>query len=170
MTLLYLDTETTGLTLEHDIWEIAFAFDDGQVESMFVPHNPVNADPAALELNGYWHRWVPPRNPHGDHHLRFLIGLLDDPVTVVGANPSFDTYRLERRWGSAPWHYRLLDVEAYAMPYLRLDKPCSLNHVADALRSEGHPIPIPDHTAARDVETVRAVHLTLRDIYREAKW
>ena len=37
MTYVYLDCETTGLDPErHEIWEIAFAVDGGEIQSSFV--------------------------------------------------------------------------------------------------------------------------------------
>ena len=57
MTLVYLDTETTGLDYRrHAVWEIAYAVDDGPVRSSIVSHDLFDADPEALQLNGYYDR------------------------------------------------------------------------------------------------------------------
>jgi hypothetical protein len=159
--LLFLDTETTGLSLDHDVWEVAFAIGDGPIVSHVLPHSLKNADPKALSLNGYWDRF-----PGGARAVSVGIDvelrLLFEGKTIVGANPAFDAYRLERRWGVAPWHYRLVDVESMAVVVFDLDKPQGLKGIADGLREDGWDIPDPDHTAAGDVATLRAVYTALR--------
>jgi hypothetical protein len=84
--------------------------------------------------------------------------------TIVGANPSFDAYRLARRWGRAPWNYRLVDVESMAVPLFNLDKPLGLKGLVDKLRDLGYTIPENDHTAEADVITVREVYRSLRQM------
>lgn len=157
--LAFIDAETTGLELEHDIWEIAYAIGDDPVIAHQVPHSLRNANLEALELNGYYDRFRPEAvSQSADLILkRVLAG-----KTLVGSNPSFDAYRLARRWGVAPWHHRFVDVSSMAITVFDLDKPEGLANVAERLRALDHKIPIPDHTAARDVEAVRAVYLALR--------
>lgn len=168
-TLVFLDIETTGLDPDlHEVWEVAYALEQGDPLSFVVPHTLRTADPKALELNGYHRRVVRPGEglfgsnvqETADLHLRQALG----GVTIVGANPAFDTAFLRRRWGVAPWHYRLLDVEAMAVGVLGLDRPKGLNALAEALALDGFVIPSPDHTAAGDVLTTRAVYNALRRI------
>lgn len=160
--LVFLDLETTGLDPEtHEVWEAAWAVDDGPIQTVQLPHSLATADPGALAVNRYWERVGQP-NPHRDILLR---GVLQD-VTIVGANPAFDAAFLRARWKSAPWHYRLLDVQAYAMPLLGHDRPQGLSTIADELRARGFDIPAPDHTAGRDVETLRSCFRALRDLSR----
>lgn len=161
--LLFLDTETTGLDLNlHDVWEVAYAIGDGPIVSAVVPHSLQTADAKALLLNGYYNRF--PSGTRGsswllvDSELRAVF----EGKTIVGANPAFDAYRLERRWGVAPWHYRLVDVESMAVVVFDLDHPVGLRAIAEKLAEEGWEIPQPDHTAAGDVATVRAVYKALR--------
>lgn len=162
MTFVYLDTETTGLDPDrHEVWEIAYAIDDGPVLSAFVPHSLATADREALELNGYWRRHVGRVDDRADLHARLAL----DGATLVGANPAFDAAFLRARWGVTPWKYRLLDVEAYAMGALGFDEPRGLAAIREALVELGRDIPEPDHTAGGDVATVRACHLALRSIY-----
>lgn len=160
MTYLYLDTETTGLNpFLHEIWEIGWAFDDRPVESAVVPHSLVTADPAALQMNRYYEQ------VHGrpvDTEVDLALKQLLDGVTLVGANPAFDASFLYARWGIAPWKYRLLDIEVYAMPALGLDEPRGLAFLAEQLE-----VVSPDHTAAGDVATLRAVHQALQMFYKE---
>jgi oligoribonuclease (3'-5' exoribonuclease) len=178
VTFCYLDTETVGLNIDkHDIWEIAWAVGDGDILSSFVPHSLDDAEAKALEVNRYWSRMPVEIKKPEDLSTEFEEHLHDTlqahrrggkAVTIVGANPAFDTYRLARRWnGAEPWHYRLLDIGVYAMPYLS-DYPVGLLEIANTLRKMGHEIPVPDHTAAGDVATVRACHVALASAYEAA--
>lgn len=170
MSLVFLDTETTGLERHHDIWEIAYAFDDEFIFSSHVPHSIVNSQPEALEVSRYYDRGGPLVTVEmGVHFEADLIQrLLTERPTLVGANPAFDAERLLRRWGwsheAAPWHYRLLDVENYAASVLGWETPRGLNSTADALRERGFDVPEPDHTAAGDVDTVRQVYRATRGL------
>lgn len=155
--LLFLDTETVGLELEHDVWEIAFAIGEGQILSYVVPHSLRNADPKALEMNGY-HRRAPQKS--GDL-VDVNLAKQFEGKTIVGANPAFDAYRLHLRWGKAPWHYRMIDVETMAGYALRWDKPLGLKDITEYLKLNGWHVPQPDHSAAGDVATVREVYRAL---------
>ena len=105
--------------------------------------------------------------------------------TLVAANPAFDTGMLfgkvigREAWTSRarralhlpappapaePWHYRLLDIEAYAAGLFGWPKPAGLRTVRDFLVSRGYDIPAPDHSAAGDVATLRAVHYACWDV------
>lgn len=158
--LVFLDTETTGLDPAlHEVWEIAWAVEDGPIMSAVVPHTLRTADPKALELNGYWGRgFVADPVESSDVTLRETL----TGATIVGANPAFDTAFLRVRWGVAPWHHRLIDVEAMALGILGLDRPKGLNGLAEQLSGYGHDIPDPGHAAAGDVATTRAVYHALR--------
>lgn len=161
--LVVLDIETTGLDLDkHEVWEIAFCIGEGPIDSFRVEHNVLTADLKALELNGY-------RVRSQGFYLPRLMELSTIPPqlegkTIVGANPSFDMYRLEKRWGRAPWHYRPVDVESMAVSLLDLDKPLGLHDLVDRLDSMGYTVPQNDHTAAGDVAATREVYRALRDI------
>jgi DNA polymerase III epsilon subunit-like protein len=157
--VVFLDTETTGLSMDHDIWEVAYVVgDDPFIHQMFLPHSLKNADPTALELNGYYTRFN--RNDvsvHGDLVLRELL----KDKTIVGANPSFDAYRIQRRLGVQPWHYRMVDVESMAIPVMGLTKPPSLKDIVAFFNEQGFHIPENDHTAKADVHAVREVYKLL---------
>jgi hypothetical protein len=125
--LVFLDTETTGLGLDDDIWEFAAIRrePDGSESTMqtFIDHD----ETLAADL---------PEPFHGDYLQRFdrvwslsqslfadvLDELFRDRPHVIGAVPSFDTERLARlltRYGYRPsWHYHLIDVETLAVGYL----------------------------------------------------
>lgn len=166
MNWLYIDGETTGLDPQiHELWEIAWAWGNNDITHGFLAHSGISADPRALAMNGYYERegWV--YDGHEAAELDLELAKAVAGMTLVGANPAFDAAFLKQRWGKAPWKYRLLDIEAYAMPAMRLDEPVGLNKIAEHLNARGYDIPVPDHTAAGDVATVRACHLALRDIY-----
>lgn len=160
--LVFLDTETTGLDPAlHEVWEIAWAVDGGLIQTRLLPHSLDTADPKALDLNGYWDRgYDVPTSPAADVDLKAIL----TGATIVGSNPAFDTAFLRARWGVAPWHHRLLAVESMAFAVLRYDVPKGLAGVAADLRELGHDIPEPDHTAAGDVATLRAVFRALRQV------
>lgn len=169
MSFVYLDTETTGLTpYEHEVWEVAYAVDNEPIVSSPVPHTGRNADPAALEMNGYRDRAV--LIDHWTGETAWRVRSFEDTLrteldgaTLVGANPAFDAAFLRARWGYTPWKYRLLDIEAYAMPLLGLAEPRGLAYIAEQLG-----IQAPNHTAAGDVHTLRECHRELRRRYDDA--
>lgn len=129
--IVFLDTETTGLTLDDDIWEFAAIRREDGVDyplHLFVEHS---AEKAAQLPDSF----------RADHDERFdaehavsaqsaarLIhhqlrpGSDGHRAHVVGAVPNFDTERLARllrAHGLEPnWHYHLIDVENLAVGYL----------------------------------------------------
>ena len=171
MTYIYIDTETSGLdATRHQVWEIAYAIDDEPVRSALVPHNVVSADKVALEVGQYYERGGYQHFAWDRHFEWELIEDFEDraPATLVGANPAFDAAMLKARWGGkTPWHYRFLDVEAYAMGALGYEKPQSLKTIVADLRDLGYEITESDHTAANDVEAVRDAHKTLQAMYEQ---
>jgi hypothetical protein len=160
VTLAFLDTETLGLDpTRNSVWEIAYAIDAGPIRSAVVPHATVHADPEALAMAGDRRTHVRPDAAEWEAQARrHLAG-----ATIVGANPAFDAAFLRARWDDAPWHYRLLDIEAYAMPALGLTRPQGLATIAEQLR-----VVAPDHTAAGDVACVRECYWLLTAHYRAA--
>lgn len=172
MTFCYVDTETLGLDLDlHDVWELAWAIENGDIQSGFLVHDPTDADPKAMEVNQYKQRYdadevnslVEYDLLHEMHEARDR----GDALILVGANPSFDSYRLRRRWNQEPWHYRMVDLGTYAMVAMNSHEPIGLIHIANWLRNNGYrdEVPLPDHTAAGDVATARGCHKALMTIY-----
>ncbi len=173
MTLVFLDTETTGLdAARHAVWEVAWAVEDGPIVESALAHNVAGADPKALRMNGYYNRFAG-RRFDLTLSLQLEERLREDleGVTLVAANPAFDAAFLAARWGVAPWKYRLLDVEAYAMGAFGWSEPRGLNAIREALIESGIrglDIPEPDHSAAADVATLRACFRALQSLYRKA--
>lgn len=162
MTLVFVDTETTGLDpTRHQVWELAYAVDSGPVQSGVVYHSLANADPTALRLNGYHSRSYPQKFSDMQALEEGCRDALQG-ATLVAANPAFDAAFLRARWGVAPWHHRLWDIEAYAAGVLNLDSLKGLAGVAAVLRDMGHKIPEPDHSAGADVTTLQSIFYTLR--------
>jgi DNA polymerase-3 subunit epsilon len=163
--LVYLDVETTGLDpMLHDVVEIAWAVEDGDIKSFVPEHNLAYADGQALKINRYFDRDLDRRT---DDTLPLRHELIRDlqGATIVGSNPAFDTAFLRRRIGYAPWHHRLIDISNVAMVVFGWDRPRGLSDVVEEMRALGaYPIPSPDHTAAGDVEATRTVYLALREI------
>lgn len=166
MSLVYIDTETTGLDpLRHDVVEVAWAVEDGPVQRVVLPHTLDGADPVALTVCQYFERRLDEQQCSLDPYVtrqRRLLRVLRG-ATLVGSNPAFDAAFLRRKLGAAVWHHRLFDVSAYAAGVLGLDELLGLAELRRHLvERHGAEIPEPDHTAAGDVATVRAAFLALR--------
>jgi DNA polymerase III alpha subunit (gram-positive type) len=169
--LIFLDTETTGLDPElHEVWEIAYAINDGFVETTKIPHSLATADPKALELNGYFSRGGDLSNMAPAVELR--MKQLFAGNTLVCANPTFDRMFLRKRWGYEPWHYRSIDVESMAFAIFEYDQPQGLAVIRNDLILLGYDnIPEPNHSAGGDVNTLRECYKALREMqqaYRNA--
>lgn len=133
--LVFMDTETTGLSLDDDIWEFAAIRReaDGTERELhlFLEHSSAKcsrlpdsfrADHARRFPSGCSDRITPRRE--ACQAIASLFG--EDRPHVVGAVPNFDTERLSRmiraEWPHWPrdsfWHYHLIDVESLAVGYL----------------------------------------------------
>lgn len=129
--VVFLDTETTGLSLDDDIWEFAAIRrePDGQERAfhLFIQHDSIKC--ARL-----------PESFREDHVARFpscgsslvvsryraavaIHNITSGRAHIVGAVPNFDTERLARMFDAAgvsmpEWHYHLIDVENLAVGWL----------------------------------------------------
>lgn len=133
--LLFLDTETTGVELDADVWELAAIRrePDGTELTLhlFIEHSadkcarlpePFATDHLRRYHQGYGAtgqvvRYVGPATAGAE-----LGALLTDRPHLVGAVPDFDAWRLEpylqAAGVTARWHYHLIDVENLAVGYL----------------------------------------------------
>jgi DNA polymerase III epsilon subunit-like protein len=125
--IVFLDTETTGLSLDDDIWDFAaIVREPGQPDSeiqTFIRHDPEKARrlPPSF-LADYQARYEDDLALHRQDAAHLIADLTAGRTHVVGAVPNFDTERLAlllRRYGIEPgWHYHLIDVENLAVGYL----------------------------------------------------
>lgn len=166
MSLVFVDLETTGLDYKNSqIWEAAYAVDDEPVQVSLLNHTLKHADPVALGINEYstrikeWDSGILGKSDRDDWEQEFQQALSGN--TLVAANPHFDATMLQRRWGFEPWKYRMIDLEAYAMPYLGLTEPRGLAYIAEKLGVEA-----PDHSAYQDVVTLRQCYRALQEKYK----
>lgn len=157
--LVFLDTETTGLNpWIHEIVEVAYAVDDGPVIRIELPHDLERAEEKALEVNRYHERNLSEEGETDWQEKSAAMEIALREATLVGANPAFDAGFLRTWYGFTNWHYRLLDVEAFAAGAFGWRVPVSLKDTATTLRDLGFEIPAPDHSAVADVETTRAIY------------
>lgn len=129
--LVFMDTETTGLSLDDDIWEFAAIrreADGRESEThLFIDHD-MNRCLGLPEpfLKNHLRRF--PKGT-GDRRqftqaaaAQVIAGQFTDRPHVVGAVPNFDTERIAillGRFGLGPgWHYHLIDVENLAVGFL----------------------------------------------------
>lgn len=138
--ICFLDTETTGLSLDDDIWEIAAIRrgPDGTERELhlFVDHDEAKCARLPEAFLSDHHARYPHDCTHR-HGARAAIntgaivtrGTAAEKVAkftrgahIVGAVPNFDTERIAilfDRHGLEPgWHYHLIDVESLAVGYL----------------------------------------------------
>jgi len=131
--LVFLDTETTGLERDADIWEFAaIRREPDGVETklhLFIEHDPTKCSRLPADfLADHIRRF--PAHDHATprHKAAHIIDAFlrthgdEEPVHIVGAVPNFDTERLARLLRAEigghttdPWHYHLIDVENLAI-------------------------------------------------------
>ena len=173
--IVFLDTETTGLALDDDIWEIAAIRRDPDgtetVLHLFLFHDPTKCQalPGRF-LADHTARFdadtaVLPAEAATALHDLFTHPHSDIPPHVVGAMPNFDTERLARllTWLglSVPWSYHLIDVEALALGYLAARGHAILPpwHSDDLTEALGLPITEEDrHTAMGDARWAQRIY------------
>lgn len=167
MTLLcFIDTETTGLDPhKYEAYEVAWAIDNGPINRLVLPHDFAMADPEALRIGHYLDRRVH-KEPMASYAEIMDLHEALTGVTLVGSNPSFDANFLSKVFRAVgepiPWHHRLINVAEGGMWVFNWSRPKGLAEVAEELRALDYEIPEPDHTAAGDVATTRAVYYALR--------
>jgi len=163
--MVYVDCETTAL--DGQVFELAWRVAGTQmaIQELVLPHTLEGADRIALEINGYWRRGIYGRDACSEGDLMEFASDVAG-ACVIGANPRFDAIHLVKVLGFEPWHYRLLDVEAYAAAVFFEDCPIGMTGIHERLMAAGFEIPTPDHTAAGDVLALEAAHLALREMAR----
>jgi hypothetical protein len=181
--IVFLDTETTGLSLTDDIWEFAAIRrepDGAETElHLFIEHDerkcgrlPESFLTDHLKRFPSFHAGrslggdVVPTWKAADQIDDFLQG----KPHIVGAVPNFDTERIavllskELPDWRAPWHYHLIDVENLAVGYLAakgntIPLPWDSDALSDAV---GVTAPTDErHTAMGDVRWAMAIYDTV---------
>ena len=133
--IVALDTETTGLSLDDEVWEFAAIRrnEDGVEATMhlFIEHDVRRCQALPESFLADHQRRFPESDTHEWHPdvvtrlqaAEVIAALFADRPHIIGAVPNFDTERLAlllRRNGSEPgWHYHLIDVENLAVGYVR---------------------------------------------------
>lgn len=181
MTLVFLDTETTGLHRARRPWEIAIIRRSGDEHTRL--HICVDladldlsaAEPAGLAVSGF-HRRHPQARPHRTHFPRVYPAadaarlVLDwtAGATVVGVVPEFDLECLSAmlgRQGLSPQWEDTVDVVPLAQRAVRLQGLDPERHHEDLSRQCGvKPPGLGDrHTALGDARWAKRWYDALRD-------
>jgi hypothetical protein len=129
--LCFLDTETTGVHPDRQVWEFAAIRREpnGNTDTWTFMISDVdlsNADPFGLKVGRFYERHPDYADQHAPLKTMAEAARIVEEVTrgahLVGAVPNFDAEvldRLLRSYGLMPaWHYHLLDVEALAVGWL----------------------------------------------------
>lgn len=166
MTVVFLDTETTGLDPErHELWDIGLVFEDGHEWNPHPkPARLEDADPTALRLTHFYDRAKGKGWTWGNR--ADVAGILAETLAekhIVGAVPSFDAAFLERflrAHGYSPaWHYHLVDVEALAAGKIGAVPPWDSESLSRSVGVE--PDAYERHTALGDARWARALYLAV---------
>lgn len=131
--ICFIDTETTGLHLDRQPWEIALIIRDAagerecsiQVEDVDL----TTAEQKGLQIGGFYARHAAYGGVpyHGtvelpEYRAAAAVEAITRGAHLVGAVPSFDAECLAamlRRHGMTPaWHYHLIDIESMAAGWL----------------------------------------------------
>lgn len=158
--LIFVDTETGGLDHETDpLVELTWAHREGEPKTIWFGVKEV---PEFIDnLIGFTERGISGRLSPWNEVLEFLDA--SHGATMVAANPAFDMgfIKAEGLW---QFHYRMLDIESYAMAKLGLTEVPGLNTIFEILRGEGANITAPDHTSRNDVLAMREAFLILEQL------
>lgn len=156
---VFADVETTGLDSRTDkLVELTYAVEDGPLNTLFfgVKEVPDFID----KLTKFTERRVAFEPPAGiGEQLEFAAAMLGN--TLVAANASFDRDFLKEN-GLWTGHYRMLEIESYAMAKLNLNQVPSMNEIYDMLVERGYTLTRPDHSSYNDVKALREAFNILR--------
>lgn len=142
--IIFLDTETTSLEPDRQVWEVGLIFrrhrqvgtpefEDAEYQYIIEDVKLDNANVRSLEIGGFFERHARVGHARGynaytaaEEFFRMFHG-----AHVVGNVPSFDTIALEnmlRAEGFIPTHhYHLLDIENLIVGYIRGIQNVSFN-------------------------------------------
>lgn len=156
---VFVDTETTGLDSSSDsLVELSYATLDSEIKTLYFGVTEV---PDFIDsLTKFYERGVDKQPEATMEQIDEFRNLLEDS-TMVAANPSFDKGFLEEEqlWTA---HYRMLDIESYAMARLGLEYVPSMIDIVDRLRAMGYSLTEPDHSSYNDVMAMREAYKIMR--------
>lgn len=157
--LIFVDTESTGLADDPDarMVELTWATIDSEPETLWfgVKEVPDFID----KLISFTPRGIAGRISDHFSFQRFLKA--SDGQTMVAANPSHDMHFIQSE-GLWKFHYRMLDIESYAMAKLNLDYVPGMKDLYNTLANE---LTVePDHTSRNDVLAMREIYKILVDM------
>ena len=173
-TICYVDTETTGLGDEHELWELAIVKYEGEEKvGEFLMQFHVDlavADPYALRVGGFWERRVSDLWLGDECAAQDAYRLLDGAV-LAGINPAFDERMLVKFFRShrlpvRSHYYTPFDVRTYAVGVghatglIELDEEPKTDEVFKLFK-----VNIPEehrHTALGDAVATRDLHVAAR--------
>jgi hypothetical protein len=178
MSILYLDTETTGLDPRiHVPWEVAIIEEDGTEHHWLWRPSfgwMVEADDTALDIGGFHDRAPRVNFPETQYEAALAIVELTEGNIIAGSNPSFDTGMLTpwlRSWNLEPaWHHRPVCIATMAYGWLHAYDQAAGEHIDlplpwrsdDLSRACGiNPDDYDRHTALGDAQWVRDWHQRL---------
>lgn len=157
--LIFVDTETTGLDPEKDrLIELSWARETGPVKTLYfgVQEVPKIVD----DLIGFTERDLGSQPASEDWKFdEFLTA--SEGNTMVAANPMFDASFLQNN-SLFRFHYRMLDIESYAMGKLGLNEMPGLSTIRETLIGRGFKITQNKHTSSSDVECTRECYNILK--------
>ena len=160
VTIVYFDTETTGLGPEHRLCQLAYKVDGVEYEGLFKPPLPI--DPGASAVTGITDDMVADQEAFVDSQMYKDFAALagDDKTYFVAHNASFDVEMLAREGIAIERYFDTLrlaraidngDAENYKQEYLR----------------EYYDLQVDDaraHDALGDVRVLEALFLKLSEI------
>lgn len=157
---IFCDVETTGLDAENDkLVELTWATREGEPETLWFGVTEV---PEFIDnLIGFTKRGIAGRVSDYFAVERFLAA--SENATMVAANPAFDMGFIKAA-GLWRFHYRMLDIESYAMARLDMTEVPGLEIVFEVLKSKGYDLTAPDHTSRNDVLAMREAFLILEQM------
>ncbi|AZU97160.1 DnaQ-like DNA polymerase III subunit [Streptomyces phage Forrest] len=157
--LVFVDTETTGLDASSDyLVELSYARLEGDIKTLYFGVKEV---PDFIDnLTKFYERGVDKMPEATMDEIREFLDVMEGN-TMVAANPAFDKTFLE---SEALWnaHYRMLDIESYAMARLGLDEVPSMFKIVQELEKRGYVLTQPDHSSYNDVKALREAYKILR--------
>lgn len=158
--LIFVDTESTGLADQPDaeMFELSWARRDGDIKTLWFGKTEV--PPFIDNLTKFTERNFAGKLSTHFEIQEFLVASKD--ATIVAANPAHDMWFIKLA-GLWQFHYRMLDIESYAMAKLDLDYVPSMKNIYDELRPYTQ-LPAPDHSSRGDVATMRHAFLFLEEM------